>query len=636
MIEETPFTNYKVFKSDTVSERMDGMKIGAKIYVKILFFTTELSANFMFKKKRSSRHASVTARFSKTTVTKKLTSWHLKNIDYADVLSATHVVSGITYGATAFFNFEKQFSKTEDIFEMGGSLKKIVEAIPGLSGGTSTSTKESESIKFDYFGDFDTPNLLPRTLDGAVNVIQDITNAENQLRAVPVTLYLTPLHRLNLPKKPIVSIVEMQSETELAIMAFMDKTTRLREQLLTIEDSILAKKCSKFKDGLVEKVEEFKRNESRMTDVIKNSKEDEKGLIEQLEKAELIAPSWVSLLLQEVDAMDEFFETTTGEDKGIPMVFLESDVDYLIKDKRRDIILSKLNFVSKMDKDDPKKNWVSNSTFFRDALRMVNMMVQAKKVEENLEEFEFLIWVDYMQKENQASLELRKASEGGVPEILSPWEEELLPVLERVEVKKGKIVTPQTLPHLSIEYEFTTITVQEGKREKGTKEEKETNEENLKPATNYEVRARYKAPTTGLLGPWSPPNNFKTSVKVKGVKDSSGKLTSVDSADWKLSDNDWLEVELSSPQTANLLVVVAEADQEPSKHDRHAIKVSPGWLPGRGPEEPTTGEEKDLSKDLVLSSRTEAFLVPLAGWPDIDFVKLEAINGVKINIINLA
>ena len=98
LIEETPFTNYKVFKSDTVSERMDGMKIGAKIYVRVLFVTAELSANFMFKKKRNSRHASVTARFSKTTVTKKLTSWHLKNIDHDDIQSATHVVSGITYG----------------------------------------------------------------------------------------------------------------------------------------------------------------------------------------------------------------------------------------------------------------------------------------------------------------------------------------------------------------------------------------------------------------------------------------------------------------------------------------------------------------------------------------------------------
>ena len=101
LVEETPFTNYKVFKSDTVSEKMDGMKISAKIYVRVLFFTdlTKLGANFMFKKKRSSRHASVTARFSKTTMTKKLTSWHLKNIDFADVNQfATHVVSGITYG----------------------------------------------------------------------------------------------------------------------------------------------------------------------------------------------------------------------------------------------------------------------------------------------------------------------------------------------------------------------------------------------------------------------------------------------------------------------------------------------------------------------------------------------------------
>merc|ERR1712210_203708 len=115
----------------------------------------------------------------------------------------------------------------------------------------------------------------------------------------------------------------------------MGKTNRLREQLLTIEDSILAKECSKFKARLEKVVNEFNRKESEMTDVIKNNKEDEEGLIAELEGAELIAPeflgqegasSWVSLLLQEVDAMDEFFETTTGEDKGIQMVFSESFV----------------------------------------------------------------------------------------------------------------------------------------------------------------------------------------------------------------------------------------------------------------------------------------------------------------------
>merc|ERR1712243_445414 len=107
----------------------------------------------------------------------------------------------------------------------------------------------------------------------------------------------------------------------------------------------------------------------------------------------------------------------------------------------------------KSSDNNPKENWVSNGAFFREALRMVNMMVQAKKVKENQENFEFLIWVEYMQEENQKSLELRRSDKS---EPLTPWEEELLPVLDRIEVKDGKTVTPQSLPYLSVEYEFTT------------------------------------------------------------------------------------------------------------------------------------------------------------------------------------
>ena len=58
-----------------------------------------------------------------------------------------------------------------------------------------------------------------------------------------------------------------------------------------------------------------------------------------------------------------------------------------------------------------------------------------------------------------------------------------------------------------------------------------------------------------------------------GVRDGSGKMTGIDSiADMELSDKEWLEVELTSLQTANNLVVVAEA-----LHDSSIIKLSPGW-----------------------------------------------------------
>ena len=122
-----------------------------------------------------------------------------------------------------------------------------MSAIPGLSQGKNTSAKESGSIKFDYFGDFNTPPNPPKTLDDAVKVIKEITNPKNQARAVPVTLYLTPLHRLNLPKKPSTPmIVEMQSRTELAIRAYMDKASRLCEQMDTIKGSTLAERSPKY------------------------------------------------------------------------------------------------------------------------------------------------------------------------------------------------------------------------------------------------------------------------------------------------------------------------------------------------------------------------------------------------------
>ena len=61
--------------------------------------------------------------------------------------------------------------------------------------------------------------------------------------------------------------------------------------------------------------------------------------------------------------------------------------------------------------------------------------------------------------------------------------------------------------------------------------------------------------------------------KSPGVRDVSGKMTGIDSiADMELSDKEWIKVELTSLQTANNLVVVAEA-----LHDSSIIKVSPGW-----------------------------------------------------------
>ena len=76
------------------------------------------------------------------------------------------------------------------------------------------------------------------------------------------------------------------------------------------------------------------------------------------------------------------------------------------------------------------------------------------------------------------------------------------------------------------------------------------------------------------------------------MRDGSGKVTGIDSiADMELSDKEWIKVELTSLQTANNLVVVAEA-----LHDLSIIKVSPGW---KDPTTQTAGKSYpiDLSRN---------------------------------------
>ena len=49
----------------------------------------------------------------------------------------------------------------------------------------------------------------------------------------------------------------------------------------------------------------------------------------------------------------------------------------------------------------------------------------------------------------------------------------------------------------------------------------------------------------------------------------------------------------------------------------------------------TSGEEKDFSKEVKVYPRPEAKLVPLEAFGEIDYLKIEAINDIKIKIINI-
>ena len=166
--ENKPFTHYDVAVTDTLDERSSIMKLDASVKMSFMsgLISVSGSANYFNSRNSSARTSCVSAKFTSTRYSERLTMDQLgyENIDYPSYLSsneATHVISQITYGNDAFFKFEKEVKKGETKKEVGGSLKMKVKSIPGfkISGEGEVDMKEEEKkgyegIKCEFFGDF--------------------------------------------------------------------------------------------------------------------------------------------------------------------------------------------------------------------------------------------------------------------------------------------------------------------------------------------------------------------------------------------------------------------------------------------------------------------------------------------------
>ncbi|KAF3857753.1 hypothetical protein F7725_010954 [Dissostichus mawsoni] len=113
---------------------------------------------------------------------------------------ATHVVTGILYGAQAFFVFDREVSVNENHRDIQGNMKVMIKNISSLSidgeGSLKMEDKDkaNEKLSCRFFGDFLIPKP-PTSFQEAVEVYQSLpkllgANGEN---AVPVKVWLLPL-----------------------------------------------------------------------------------------------------------------------------------------------------------------------------------------------------------------------------------------------------------------------------------------------------------------------------------------------------------------------------------------------------------------------------------------------------------
>uniref|UniRef100_A0A3Q3BE95 Verrucotoxin subunit beta-like n=1 Tax=Kryptolebias marmoratus TaxID=37003 RepID=A0A3Q3BE95_KRYMA len=208
VVKAQSYNDFQIFKSESFSQKTSAFSIGLSLKASFLFRLVKLSgsAKYLHNSRTSRRQARVTLMYHGTTEFKELSMEHLgrAHVKYPEVLeqgTATHVVSGILYGAQAFFVFDCDVSEDESREEFennfSGILKKISNSIMhnGSLKMAKNEIKTAEKFSCTFHGDF----YLKKTqtcFQDAVEVYQNLPRLL-QDNAVPLKVWMVPLTNLD-------------------------------------------------------------------------------------------------------------------------------------------------------------------------------------------------------------------------------------------------------------------------------------------------------------------------------------------------------------------------------------------------------------------------------------------------------
>uniref|UniRef100_A0A3Q0T5Q7 B30.2/SPRY domain-containing protein n=1 Tax=Amphilophus citrinellus TaxID=61819 RepID=A0A3Q0T5Q7_AMPCI len=203
---------YEITASDSITSKASLLDVSASLKASFLGGLVEVggSASYLNDNKKFKNQGRVTLQFKATTAFERLTMTHLeaKNMQMQDVIKksqATHVVTGILYGANFFFVFDSEKLDKSSIQNIEAGMEAAIKKIPkfDLEGKVDIKLSEEEkdvTEKFSckFYGDF-ILDSNPATFEDAVKTYSQLPKLirENREQLVPVKVYLTPLKNLD-------------------------------------------------------------------------------------------------------------------------------------------------------------------------------------------------------------------------------------------------------------------------------------------------------------------------------------------------------------------------------------------------------------------------------------------------------
>ncbi|XP_023255269.1 verrucotoxin subunit beta-like [Seriola lalandi dorsalis] len=303
-IRERP-QNYNDFEIDSsVSIESKSLALNVEGSLKASFLSglveVEGSAKYLNDHKTSRNQARVTLTYKATTKVQELSMNHLGrgNVKHQYVFDkgiATHVVTGILYGAQAFFVFNREVSEKEDYQDIKGKLKLMIKKIPLFAKEGKSSLKLEEMVEENvfsckFYGDFSLEKP-PTSFQDAVEVYQSLpkllgANGEN---TVPMKVWLLPLTILDSSAAQLVRQISIRlvQEAQSVLEDFSELDMRCNDAMRTTtaqQFPQIGKKLKSFKEMFSEFKLEFQQNLAKKLPSIRGGGEEEAVLAEILKK----------------------------------------------------------------------------------------------------------------------------------------------------------------------------------------------------------------------------------------------------------------------------------------------------------------------------------------------------------------
>ncbi|XP_035982087.1 stonustoxin subunit alpha isoform X1 [Fundulus heteroclitus] len=331
-------SSYQISVSDSFESKSSLLDLNVSVKASFLGGLVEVggSAAYLNDKKKFKNQSRITFQYKATTEYKELSLSSLKVEgsqvrDCSEESCATHVVTGILYGANAFFVFDSEKLESNSVQNIEGTMQAAIKKFPKFSVEGKVGIKMSEeekaaSSKFTckFYGDF-ILDKNPVTFEDAVMTYAKLPGllGENGENAVPLKVWLTPLKDLEPSAAELKGQISFGLLRKAQIYLESIRKIEMRCSEAQQEKEVMSfpqihKKLILFEDLCKDNIAMLRQTMQEKIPLIREGKEDEtflESLLDQQENS-LFSPksldSWLDNAEREINVIRSCVEIMEG------------------------------------------------------------------------------------------------------------------------------------------------------------------------------------------------------------------------------------------------------------------------------------------------------------------------------------